>query len=181
MADPFLAIAYPVAQLPHVGGGPMPGGGGPVDPGYGQGHPVPPHVGGGPIYRPPHVGGGPAPGQPPTDPGYGQGHPLPPHVGGGPATPPGHPDQGLPGGGGVVMPPIYYPPTVWPPEGQPKPEGDILLLAWVPNVGLAWIVVDTDLVPSNELPKPPVHVGGGPAQPPGAPTQPIAPTPAPKT
>lgn len=101
----------------------------------------------------------------PVDPAYGQGgHPLPPHVGGGPSGSPGHPDQG-----GVATPPIYYPVTVWPPAAQPKPEGDFLLLMWVPNVGLTWVVVDKDLMPSHDLPDPPAHVGGGPA-----------PTPAPK-
>jgi hypothetical protein len=154
MADgPYLAIAYPIAGLPHVGGGPMPGGPGITDPGYGQGHPVPPHIGGGPVYRPPHVGGGPA--VPPGHPDQG----LPPGV--------GHPDQGLPPGG-VAMPPIYYPPTIWPPDVTVK-QGDFLVLVWVPNVGLAWVVVDKDLMPSHDLPAPPAHVGGGPA-----------PTPAPK-
>jgi hypothetical protein len=104
-----------------VGGGPiMPGG--PVDPGYGQGHPMPPHVGGGPM--PPS----------PIDPGYGV--PIWPHVGGGPAQPPAYPSTGpvLPpmpeeppdtsAGGGWVWSPIYG--WVWRPAGsggKPKPPG----------------------------------------------------------
>jgi hypothetical protein len=64
------------------------------------------------------------------------------------------------------MPPIYYPPTVWPPGSTPK-EGDFLIMVWVPNVGLSWVVVDKDLVPGAPLPEPPVHVGGGPAPTPG--------------
>jgi hypothetical protein len=170
MADPFLAIAYPIAGLPHVGGGPMPGGPSGVDPSYGQGHPVPPHIGGGPVYRPPHAGGSPADPTRPADPSYGVGL-WPPHVGGGPAAPPGTPGQLPSGDGAVVMPPIHYPPTIWPPNSPaPDPTKDILVLVWVPNVGLAWIAVDKDLMPSHELPEPPAHVGGGPA-----------PTPAPKT
>lgn len=55
----------------------------PVDPGYGAGRPLPPHIGGGPAVPPAHVGGGPMPGTPPV-------------VGGGPATPPARPDNTLP-------------------------------------------------------------------------------------
>jgi hypothetical protein len=155
MTEAFLAIAFPISAA-HVGGGPVyPGA--PGDPGYGQGHPVPPHIGGGPIYRPPHVGGGPA-----ADPG------LPPHVGGGPAHPPGQTKPGE-GDGAVVMPPVHYPPTVWPPGAPIDPASDFLVMVWVPNVGLTWVAVDKDLMPSNSLPEPPAHVGGGPA-----------PTPAPK-
>jgi hypothetical protein len=190
MADaPFYALVTPID--PARSDAP----GRPVDPGFGQKpHPIPPHIGGGPVHRPS------TPGQP-VDPNYGAGHPLPPHiggapveppphVGGGPVTPPGSPTHPTAPDGGTPMPPVHYPPTIWPPDGPQPKDGDLLLLAWIPGHGLAWVVVDTDLMPSNELPKPPAHVGGGPAQPPsstkppptppGAPAQPVQPTPAPK-
>ena len=87
-------------QNVQVGGGPMPGGGGPVDPGYdrpfrpwsptdpGYGRPGGPHISTGPVYGGGHpqasqvYPGGPTdpgygrPGWSPTDPGYGHGSTL---------------------------------------------------------------------------------------------------------
>jgi preprotein translocase subunit SecD len=66
-------IGYPLpGQPPHVGGGPIyPGG--PVDPGYGQGRPLPPYASTGPVIPPkptePPPGGGDKP--PPDDGGWG--------------------------------------------------------------------------------------------------------------
>jgi hypothetical protein len=57
------------------------GGGNPADPGWGVGHPLPPHVGGGPLTPPGYVGGG------PVHAGF------PPTVGGGPVYP-GYPTPG---------------------------------------------------------------------------------------
>jgi hypothetical protein len=79
----------------------------PIDPGYGQGHPLPPHVGGGPIMP-----GG------PVDPGYGQGHPLPPFANTGPVLPTRPVDPGW--GVGPVLPIPPIPPSV---GGSGKPSG----------------------------------------------------------
>lgn len=52
----------PDNSLPGVPGRPdnsLPGYSGPVDPGYGQGHPRPPHIGGGPAYPPNYPSTGP--------------------------------------------------------------------------------------------------------------------------
>lgn len=82
-----------------VGGGPLPGGGGPVDPGYGYPEtPVDPGYGI-PEGRPPHIWG-------PTDP-----RPTPPI-----ALPPGYP-----GAPPHVEHPIVLPPTL--PDLPPPPEG----------------------------------------------------------
>lgn len=110
---------------------------GPVDPGWGQGTPRPPHVGGGPII------------EPPVDPEYGR-PTLPPSVGGGPIVPPV-----------VVMPPIALPPptvgggpmpppgAIWPPVGGKPPHRP-------PTVG------GGPVVPPGQPPT----VGGGPSTPP---------------
>ena len=69
---------------------------------------------------------------------------------------PGHPSQPIfiPG---TPTHPIALPPgTVWPPLPGGAPS-KMVLLAWVPSVGYRWVVVEA-----------------------GQPTQPIAPTPAPK-
>ncbi len=124
-----------------VGGGPMPGGGGPVDPGWGHspGHPAnrPPGSWGGPVdpgwgQRPPVDPGYGRPGWSPVDPGWGGGAPVYPSHGlpgspGHPSTGPiyggGYPSQGLPGAPG--HPSQGLPPgvEVWPqpPEGTTKP------------------------------------------------------------
>jgi hypothetical protein len=109
--DPGYGQGRPMP--PHVGGGPMPG-----NPPHVGGGPMPgnpPHVGGGPMPgNPPHVGGGPMPGTPPVDPGWSVGHPMPPHVGGGlPITLP--PIATLPIAPGA--PPIAVQPL--PPQGYP--------------------------------------------------------------
>ena len=113
---------------PHVGGGPVyrPG---PVDPGFGI--PLPPVT----VWpSPPVVGGGPViPPTYPVDPGFGQPRPPtdPGYVGGVPVPPHGPGGGGEHPGGGPV-----YPPTD-PGWGRPPPVP--------PHV-------------SNELPRPPVHV-----------------------
>lgn len=160
-------------------------GGGPVDPGYGQGRPMPPHVGGGPIH-----GGG------PVDPGYGHpggggmppgfwmdhgpglglppgwwvGHQPPPHVGGGPVygspVDPGY-GQGRPlpphvGGGpvnrqtGQVTPPIYFPDPPDLPAKPNVPEGSKLVLVWE-NGQWKWVVL-----PPDASTKPPAEGGEKP-------------------
>ena len=123
-------------------------GGGPVDPGYGQGHPIGGHPGnrppgswsgnypsGGPVYP-----GGPTdpgygrPGWSPTDPGYGQGHPVG-----------GYPGNWVPGSGqypsgGPVIPPISAPPRPWdPPAGSDIPAppdeiaSEVVIAVWDPT------------------------------------------------
>jgi len=151
-------------QPPVVGGGPItpeppvgtwpgsPGGGGPVDPGFGipgsvdpgwgQGHPMPPHgpIGGGSptdpgwsggVVAPPHVGGGPS-------------HPVPPHLGGGP-IPPTRPVD--PGWGKPVLP---IPPTHPPAVTAGKPGGVPILPmdpSWTPPTAApappgTWVTLD---------------------------------------
>ncbi len=167
---------------PYVGGGPMPGfpghvGGGPiynrpVDPGYGQGYPLPPHIWGqfpphvstGPIYPGGHPGGGPMPGWPPgyvsgqpVPPGYATGQPVPPQ---GPVQiwpQPPAPDQPEPPGGGHVEVPIsggwtleYVRGIGWvlvPPPTGANPPGDI------------------GVPPRPQPPDAPPVVGGGPVPP----------------
>jgi len=103
---------YPPVIWPHPPG--------PVDPGYGQGWPLPPHASTGPVY-------------PQVDPGYGQGHPLPPHIGGGPIYPPGEPP---------VYPIIPQPPPPDKPEAgvDPIPIGD---QGWTLQFwrGTGWVLV----------------------------------------
>lgn len=162
MSDPVLALVWPLGGNLQA----------PVDPGFGQGHPAPPHASTGPV--PPGM---------PVDPAWGAGHPLPPHVGGGPARPPGHasgmplpPDVGLwppppgidnslpPGPPGHVdnslpvqpidpgKPDAPPPGSIWPPiHGV---EGDALILVYVPYVGFRWVVIDTDLTPDTGLDEP---------------------------
>ena len=100
------------------------GGGNPADPGWGVGHPLPPHVGGGPLTPPGYVGGGPVhAGFPPTVgggpvyPGYPTPGPVPPGqpptVGGGPV----YSGQPTTIGGGPVYPGYPTPGPV--PPGQP--------------------------------------------------------------
>jgi hypothetical protein len=148
----FVGDLY--SQDPQVGGGPMPGGGGPVDPGYGRpgwspvdpgyGRPGGPHISTGPIY-----GGGHPSGQPvypggPTDPGYGRPGWSPTDPGyGRPGWSPVDPGWGVGGGGGStlpVLPPISAPPRPWdPPAGSeiPDPPADIadevVIAVWNPQ------------------------------------------------
>ena len=133
----------------------LPGGGVLITP-LSEGTPTHPIAPGGP---PPTVG---EPGfpTPPIAPGG-----PPPTVGGGPIMPPpgtwpgGHPDHDLPGHQphpGHPLPPV--PPNV--------PQGDLLLLVYIPGHGAHWIVVDTDLKPTHPIVLPPPTVGGGPITPP---------------
>jgi hypothetical protein len=103
-----------------IGGGPMPGGGGPVDPGYGIdiGLGVPSH----PIVLPPD------PTQPlPIDPGWSGGVAPPGQEGGAPK--PTHPI--------VLPPPGEIPPPIEPPT-TPTPGWEVKI-AWTPTTG--WVVV----------------------------------------
>lgn len=103
----------------------------PSDPGYGQGRPMPPTVGGGPAERPPHVGGGPA--TPPA------------HPGGGPAVPPAHP------GGGPVAPERPVDPG-W---GQGRPVNGLWMMCWIPGFGTRWVRIDPGAQIDNSLPPAP--------------------------
>ena len=101
----------PGAPPNYPSGGPVyPGG--PVDPGYGHGHPAPPYPSGGPVWP-----GG------PVDPGYGHGHPRPPYPTGGPVFPPVTPDNTLPDNS---QPPQISLPIILPPspvvDGEKKFE-----------------------------------------------------------
>ena len=143
----------------HPGGGPMPGGGGPVDPGWGGGwaglHPGnrPPgsYPGGHPGNRPPGSWGG------PVDPGWGQGggeHPgnRPPGSWGGPVDPGWgsgggeHPGNRPPGSGeyptgGPIVPPqggTDVPEDEY--EPAPPPESitsQYIVSVWDPKT-MAW-------------------------------------------
>ena len=143
----------------------------PPDPGYGQGRPLPPHLGGGPVVPPNYPSGGPVypggptdpgfgrPGWSPTDPGYDQGHLLPPHLGGGPVIPPG----------GTLPPDVMWPipPGIdndLPPKpGDPPrppvtvPPGKVAIAIWVSG-GYGWKFMICDKPP--EKPTEPQPKGG---------------------
>jgi hypothetical protein len=170
-------VGYPLPGLPpYVGSGPIYNL--PVDPSYGQGHPMPPHVwvGGLPPHiwgggSPPHVGGGPI---------YGGGVPphiwgggLPPHVWGGwspgpgfpshlPPLPPGVPVH-LPSGGGTPTQPIFLPGTPEHPIAEPPgtlfpppidPGGSLEAKSWVlvyiPGLGPYWMVIEPPSPPAAQ-------------------------------
>ena len=107
----------------------LPGGGGPVDPGYGR-----PDIGWGrPDQGLPGFPGRPDQGLPgfpgrPTPPIY-----NPPGLGGGQLPiwgAPGRPDQGLPGeGGGIPTHPIEV------------PEGTKVIVVWIPGLGYVYVPV----------------------------------------
>lgn len=125
--------------------------GGPVDPGYGQGTPMPPYPGGGPIIPPPPVvGGGPIitpPGPPPV------------------AVPPIYlpPESDVPPG--TVWPPIEYD-EIWPAPpvaGHPlPPSGSPPTVGGGPAPGGP----GRPTPPPRPEPGPPPHPGGGPVEPP---------------
>lgn len=161
---------------------PYTGGHGPVDPGWGVGHP-----GGGrpdnslpgwsgpvdPGYGRPSWGG-------PVDPGYGQGHPRPPHIGNWvPGSWGGRPDNTLPGGpvdpgwgvgrppvdpgwgqghprpphgGNLPAYPIYRPDNSLPPGASPKLG--LWVVAYLAGKGFVWTPVAPAL-PEQGLPAPP--------------------------
>jgi len=120
----------------------------PVDPGYGQGHPLPPYATTGPVYPPviwPHP-------PRPVDPGYGQGWPLPPYAGGGPVYPP------YVGGGPVYPPrPIFPQP---PPPDKPGPPGpdpiEIGDKGWTIQYwrGMGWVLVPPEPETPEDQPQP---------------------------
>lgn len=101
----------------------------PIDPGWGQGRPLPPTVGGGPARPPglpPTVGGGPARPERPTDPDYGIEGPetLPP---------------------GVIWPPL--------PEGVDGKFLALVLIGGFPGgPRYRYVVVDASLRPGHPLP-----------------------------
>lgn len=151
-----------------VGGRPgqgLPGGGGPVDPGWGvdegERPEVEPPEPGEPTHPwvPPSVGIWPSPGRP-SHPIY---WPIPkPPVGIWPPPTPEHPIQPVPpenggGEGGGTKPidpdarpehPIYEPGTVWPP---PNAVGKFVVLAWIPGQGWKYIVIDASLKPTHPI------------------------------
>ena len=109
---------YPDNSLPtppvYPSGGPIfPGG--PVDPGYGHGHPRPPHTGGGPIVPPVYPGGG-------------------------PIFPPVGPDNTLPDNG-TTPPPQISLPIVLPPTINPTPPGRNQKFELKYSVRFGWVIV----------------------------------------
>jgi len=149
--------------------------GGPVDPGWVGGVPLPPHIGGGPIYGGLPPGFWTKPSYPPVDPGYGI-PVMPPHVGGGPiygGLPPGFWAGHWPGGrppvdpgwvGGYPVPPhasgqpiplpIQPPPPDKPEQGvDPIPVGDKgWTVQWMNGM---WVLVPPAAQPPTEpTPKP---------------------------
>jgi hypothetical protein len=109
---------YPDNTLPggppnYPSGGPVfPGG--PVDPGYGQGHPRPPHIGGGPV----------------TPPVYPSGQPI---------FPPVTIDNTLPEGS--TPPPQISLPIVLPPTINPVPPGRNQKFELKYSVRFGWVLV----------------------------------------
>jgi hypothetical protein len=111
----------------------------PVDPGWGQGRP--PHIGGGPIYGggPVDPGWGQGhPGKPPMPPvGI---WPGPPQIGGGPIIPPEKPPERP-----INRPenPIELPPDqVWPPLTGSIEGGAQWVLIYIPGHGYEWVYLD---------------------------------------
>jgi hypothetical protein len=175
MPTPQLGYFFPVG-----GGHPdqgLPGGGGPVDPGYGVDAPdqiwppdsLPPLPPG--VWPSPPVGV-----WPPTRPTR-PSHPIviyPGRPSHGLPGAPGHPDQGLPGSPGHPdqgLPPVGFPDqglppgvdntlpppaTVWPPLPPGTGiAGMALILVWVVGVGYRWLLVKGhDIWPPQ--PEPPV-------------------------
>jgi len=122
-------------------------GGGPVDPGWGieEGEgPVDPGWG---IEEGAGIGGGPIIPEPPPGiwPGPTPGHPIQP-------VPPGEPGEP-----GSPSHPIALPPgSIWPPP-PPGVSGNVIILAYVPEYGWKYFIVDTSLRPDNELPEEQPH------------------------
>jgi hypothetical protein len=169
MADSFTALITPLV----IQGGPShpiaPGGGQPVDPGYGLPEgPVDPGYG---VELPPIAAHpiAPTPGHPielpptyPVDPDYGL--PIAPDVW---PQPPKPVDPGY----GVSLPiapefPIYLPPagtpehpialppgSVWPPL-PPAVTGKLLAFMWIVGVGYRWVCIDTSLKPAQPIQPP---------------------------
>lgn len=116
----------------------------PIDPGWGQGRPLPP-VPGQPLPRPPGlpptVGGGPARPERPTDPGFGV-------------------DEGAGIGGGPVLPPG----VIWPPL-PPGVTGHYLALVVVFGMKggpqYRYTVIDADLRPKPPMVRPPNYPDQG--------------------
>jgi len=126
MAEKVLVYGYPVGT-----------GDDPVDPGYGQGRPLPPHAGH-PLPIPPTPPGIALP--PIAIPPAGQLPIYPPDL---PVVIPEPPEKPLPGPPAVIWPPL--------PPGTGI-AGKALILIWVVGVGSRWLVVE-----GNEIwpPKPP--------------------------
>jgi len=129
---------------------------GPVDPGFGVGRPLPPHVGQplppNQIWPPPSL----PPLPPGTIPPPGMWPPqidnsLPPDFPIVVPQPPEKPEQGPPPtvGGGPIEPPTLWPPL---PPGTGI-AGKCLVLIWVVGVGYRWLVFDKGV---DIWPQPPV-------------------------
>lgn len=134
-----------------VGGRPgqgLPGGGGPVDPGWGVDEGEPPEVGIPGFPTPPIEIPEPPPGiWPPPTPSHPI-QPVPPENGNGgesggppptnkPIDPDARPEH-----------PIWTPGTIWPP---PNAVGKFIVLAWIPGQGWKYIVIDASLKPTHPI------------------------------
>ena len=126
MLDPIHNAALPglpgneLPTPPLFPGHDLPGAGGPVDPGYGAGHPRPPHA------------GQPLPPLPPDMAHPGHPLPLPPQVDNGLPIYPARPDHALPPPG-----------VIWPPLPPSVPQGKALAVIYISGVGARWTVIDT--------------------------------------
>jgi hypothetical protein len=161
-----LAGSFPGINVPVFPTHPIaPGGGGPVDPGYGVEAPVDPGYGVPlpPVVSHPIAPGGerpshrPLPPNYPVDPGYGV--PIRPGVW---PRPPRPVDPGY----GVSVPitpehPIYEPVapdnslplppgSVWPPL-PPEITKPVLCLVWIVGVGYRWTTIDPSLKPTHPI------------------------------
>jgi hypothetical protein len=113
----------------------LPTPGGPVDPGYGQGFPLPPHPWWGGL--PPHVGGGPA--HPPVYPTTG---PVLPPVPNPPTV-----DNTLPEN---TPPPVISLPIYLPPEINPTPPEQARRFELKYSVRYGWVLVPVGQPPVPE-------------------------------
>ncbi len=167
---PFVSGYLNVTERGHPGHD-LPGGGQePVDPGFGQGHPLPP-MGGTLPEPPPGVWPPPSMGAPivPVDPGFGGGIPVPPgtiwppvgrppHIDAGPADPAGRPPQV---GGGPAQPPGRPPQVGGGPATPPGLPGHALpsrvfwMLCYTPTLGWKFVAVDPSLSVGMPLPPAP--------------------------
>jgi hypothetical protein len=125
----------------------------PVDPDYGQGFPLPPHV----WPLPPR------PAAPNND------LPVAPVYPTHPIYRPEAPNNDLP------LPPG----AVWPPLPPALDQGEYMVICWIPGIGYRWTVIDSNLKPDQGPVVPPArppHVSTGPVPAPGRPDQGLPPT-----
>lgn len=168
---PFVKGFLRIVKRRPGGGGPVdpgwgiPEGEGPVDPGYGvegPGEPVDPDYGvdeglgiwgpGSPMPQPPIHLPKPPPGiWPPPTPGHPI-QPLPPGSGRPPSKPidpDARPEHPIaPGGEYPSHLPALPPGMIWPP---PNAVGKFVVLAWIPGMGFKYIVIDAGLKPEHPI------------------------------